>query len=94
MVGSELQLPLAVEHGGSYGQVDAAAPEEALAEPETVTLYGEILEQRENETVFRFQRRLGDDLEVVEIVIPNEQIQMPAFGDPGSTEDMITLTRA
>ena len=67
-----------------------AEPEE---EPDTVTLYGEIMEQRENETVFRVH--YGDEANTVaEFSIPNDQIQMPAFGDPGSTQDMITLTRA
>ncbi len=69
---------------------EASAEQE---EPETVTLYGEILEQRENETVFRVH--YGDDASTVtEFTIPNDQIQMPAFGDPNSTKDMITLTRA
>lgn len=67
----------------------AAKPEE----PETVTLCGEILEQRENETVFRVH--YGDEANTVaEFIIPNDQVQMPAFGDPNSTQDMITLTRA
>ena len=75
----------------------AVQPEpEAAAEPEeseTVTLCGEILEQRENETVFRVH--YGDEANsVAEFIIPNDQIQMPAFGDPNSTQDMITLTRA
>lgn len=62
-------------------------------EPETVTLYGEILEQRETETVFRVH--YGDEANTIaEFTIPNDQIQMPAFGDPNSTEDMVTLTLA
>lgn len=62
-------------------------------EPETVTLYGEVLEQRENETVFRVHYG-DDDNTVAEFTIPNEQFQLPAFADTTSTQDFITLTLA
>lgn len=79
--------PEAAASSGPETATVSAEPEE----PETVTLYGEIMEQRETETVFRVH--YGDEANTVaEFTIPNDQIQAPAFGDPSSTEGMITLT--
>jgi hypothetical protein len=66
---------------------------EPAPEPETVTLYGEVLEQRDTETVFRVHYG-DDDNTVAEFTIPNEQFQNPAFADTTSTQDFITLTLA
>ena len=91
MSNEERQLPLENKAKPIPKVVDAQS-----VEPEdvaTVTLYGEIMEQLEKETVFCVH--YGDEAGTEAVItIPNEQIQMPAFGDPTSTQDMITLTRA
>lgn len=73
-------------------EAPADAPEEVPAEPDTVTLTGELLENfDEGEIIFLHQYGAGEE---DEIAIPRDVITSMSFDEESDLPDTVTITRA